>query len=200
MQTVNIYGEFFNLIYYVLRITYYVIFHVTIDVISTILHHMYNLLILFPRFCYIFVANRSSFAQLEIPRKKGYNWNTIVSPVLLNNEGILCDIVLRHVIFGGFSGSDAGRSKLRSVRERGRRRRQPRASNRWWKGEGWRRVKGEGKRGGLKGSLAEILGKSSVKSHQNIPLPKPPLTRTILAWYQWYPPKKISIAIFSSVF
>lgn len=64
--------------------------------------------------------------------------------------------------------------------------------------EGWRLE--EGKRGGLKGSLAEILGKSSVKSHQNIPLPKPPLTRTILAWYQWYPPKKIFIAIFSSVF
>lgn len=32
--------------------------------------------------------------------------------------------------------------------------------------------RGRGKRGGLKGSLAEILGKSSVKSHQNIPLAK----------------------------
>lgn len=40
--------------------------------------------------------------------------------------------------------------------------------------EGWRLGGGggEGKRGGLKGSLAEILGKSSVKSHQNIPLAK----------------------------
>lgn len=94
---------------------------------------------------------------------------------------------------GGFSGSDAGRSELRS--EQGLKKTPATSTESVM--EGWRL--GKGKRGGLKGSLAEILGKSSVKSHQNIPLPKPPLTRTIPASYQWYPPRKILIATFSSV-
>lgn len=97
--------------------------------------------------------------------------------------------MLRHVIFGGFSGSDGvctgGCSEGRVQED---------ASHEHRIDDG--RVKvGKGKRGGLKGSLAEILGKSSVKSHQNIPLPKPPLTRTTLAWYPWYLSTKILIAV-----
>lgn len=100
------------------------------------------------------------------------------SPLLLNNEGVSGDIVLRHVILRGWVWSGVSRSARETVGgggEGGARSRD--GSHEHRNGDGrvkaGRRGRGEGgKRGGLKGSLAEILGKSSVKSHQNIPLAK----------------------------
>lgn len=93
------------------------------------------------------------------------------SPLLLNNEGVPGDIVLRHVI----SGDGSRERELRSARENGGgegRARSRDGSHEHRIGDGRVKAGGGGKRGGLKGSLAEILGKSSVKSHQNIPLAK----------------------------
>lgn len=86
--------------------------------------------------------------------------------------------MLRHVILRGWVSSGVSRSARETVGgggEGGARSRD--GSHEHRNGDGrvkaGRRGRGEGgKRGGLKGSLAEILGKSSVKSHQNIPLAK----------------------------
>lgn len=85
--------------------------------------------------------------------------------------------MLRHVILRGWVWSGVSRSARETVGgggEGGARSRD--GSHEHRNGDGrvkaGRRGRGGGKRGGLKGSLAEILGKSSVKSHQNIPLAK----------------------------
>lgn len=85
--------------------------------------------------------------------------------------------MLRHVILRGWVWSGVSRSARETVGgggEGGARSRD--GSHEHRNGDGrvkaGRRGRGGDKRGGLKGSLAEILGKSSVKSHQNIPLAK----------------------------